>query len=205
MPPKTTTRRRSSSPPSTNTRPAWGSSSNARRTPSPGSRRTPSPGSRGSRDEKKQTTPQLPQTPLELGSHLSKYATDKVLKASQNINIHLNGPLLFTAPHEIALCQPRKHFYVEEHTSAIATKLAAYCEKQGIGAGYCTWDLKKCRPKDPMNLDPNYLTEEIFETSPFHWAVKNHHDRITAKVHLTYYIHAFIDMSCYCSDEQDCI
>jgi hypothetical protein len=127
-------------------------------------------------------------TQLVLDGSLTEAQRKKLNKATPFVDLHLAGPILFTAPHEIKLCVPRNHFYVEEGTTAIAKKLAMFCDDHGVGGSYCTWDLQHTREKDPVNLDPNYLTEELFPVSPWNWAVKNHHHGSVVKGKIPFHV-----------------
>ena len=75
---------------------------------------------------------------------------------------------------------------MERYTTEIAKLMSDLCVVDGVAASYVVWNTKKCRPGDPLNLDPNYLTEQQYARSPFHAALcdfkaHNRADRYAAR------------------------
>jgi len=84
------------------------------------------------------------------------------------------GPILLTAPHGLKLCAPRRKHNREKYTTELVLKLAQKLREQldgGTVASFVVWNYKTARKADPRNLDPNYLTREEWQDSPWHTAL----------------------------------
>ncbi|EFC39660.1 predicted protein [Naegleria gruberi] len=89
---------------------------------------------------------------------------------------HLAGPILFSAPHGLqvyrggAISKKEESVHAKEiYTNEICLLLSLHVKKYlGIEGSFIMWNPKTAKAKDKSNLDPNYLVEKQFMSSPFH-------------------------------------
>eukprot|EP01062_Namystynia_karyoxenos_P052879 TRINITY_DN4257_c1_g1_i1.p1 TRINITY_DN4257_c1_g1~~TRINITY_DN4257_c1_g1_i1.p1 ORF type:complete len:805 (+),score=172.24 TRINITY_DN4257_c1_g1_i1:130-2415(+) len=84
------------------------------------------------------------------------------------------GPVLFTAPHGLAVWRGggqerrRKHLR-ERHTTELALRLALELQHHlGAPGSFIVWNGAGATRYDDANLDPNYLGVKDFASSPWH-------------------------------------
>lgn len=96
-----------------------------------------------------------------------KMETKKVVPKTDYL-AHINGPILFTAPHSTRLYRGGVEYNEkqrihprEAYTAELAVRWASKIE-----GSFCVWS--KSTILSYKNLDPNYLKKSKFEKSPFH-------------------------------------
>lgn len=85
----------------------------------------------------------------------------------------INGAILFTAPHGLKLCAPRRKHNRERYTSELVLKMAKLMKRHlGVEASFMVWNYKTARKSDPRNLDPNFLLKSEWKQSPWHTTLR---------------------------------
>ncbi|XP_046326633.2 uncharacterized protein LOC124111097 [Haliotis rufescens] len=108
---------------------------------------------------------------------------DTTLMAQSNPSTYifkLGGPILLTAPHGIALWRGgwdgrKKEKHVQELlASEIVLKLAKHMSTVfGVPASFMVWNIPQTRPYDSRNVDPNFLSRDLFPVCPWHQALES--------------------------------